>query len=79
MDGTASQVVADNTLDDMIVELTLTGPKNAKTGKGLVIQVNRTSPADRGAVTSPATITSFLSSLLRVASEPSRGPGLHLA
>jgi len=79
MDKASACVITDNTLEKMIIELTLEGAKNPETGKCLSINVRRDSPAAiSGAVTSQATVASFLSSLLHVASNPPKGDGLHL-
>lgn len=79
MDNATACVITDNTLEKMIIDLTLEGAKNPETGKCLSINVCRDSPAAiSGAVTSQATVASFLSSLLHVASNPPKGDGLHL-
>lgn len=78
MDKSTACVITDASLEKMVIDLTLEGAKDAN-GKCLTINVCRESPAAKsGAVTSQATVTSFLASLLAVAGEPSRGDGLHL-
>ena len=79
MDGATACVIADSGLEKMVIDVHLEGVKNPTTGKGLTIDVVRQSPAGKtGEVTSPATVASFLASLLQVAGNPPRGNGLHL-
>jgi aspartate dehydrogenase len=78
MDNSTACVITDSNLEKMIIDVTLEGAKD-KNGKCLTINIVRDSPAPKsGAVTSQATVTSFLASLLAVAGQPSRGDGLHL-
>lgn len=79
MDGTTATVIADESLEKMVIDVHLEGLANPTTGKKLKIDISRQSPAGKGGeVTSPATVASFLASLLQVASNPPRGDGLHL-
>lgn len=79
MDGATACVIADSSLEKMVINVHLQGPKHATLGTCLEIDINRASPAPKSsAVTSQATVVSFLSSLLKVAAEPSKGNGLHL-
>jgi aspartate dehydrogenase len=79
MDGSTACVIADSSLEKMVINVHLEGPKHPTLGTCLEIDINRSSPAPKSsAVTSQATVVSFLSSLLKVASMPSKGSGLHL-
>ena len=78
MDGATAVVIADSSLEKMVINVHLEGARNTTTGACLSIDVNRESPAAKdGAVTSLATVTSFLNSLLAVAGNPPRGDGMH--
>ncbi len=77
LDGTKAIVIADASLEKMVIQVHLEGPKNPA-GTCLTLDINRESPAPKdGAVTSQATVTSFLNSLIKVASNPSKGNGIH--
>ena len=77
MDGATAVVIADSGLEKMVISVHLEGARNAQ-GQCLSLDVHRESPAAKdGAVTSPATVTSFLNSLLKVAGNAPRGDGLH--
>ncbi len=80
MDHTEGVLVADRSLMDMIIEVKAEGPARPKDGgPGLRIDVTRRNPSEPGEVTGMATFQSFYASLLRVASSPSQGRGVHLA
>ena len=79
MSGTRAILVADSRLDEMIIEIKAKGPPTAQGNPGLRLTVLRENPSVRGEVTGPATLNSFYSSLLRVATNAPRGNGVHLA
>eukprot|EP00729_Bicosta_minor_P000044 gene44-1844_t len=79
MAGVTAKLVADRGLEEMIIETRARGLPKADGSPGLRITVIRENPSKKGEVTGQATLNSFLSSLLRVATAPARGDGLHLA
>jgi len=79
MNKTRAILVADSRLEEMIIEVKACGPSKPDGKPGLRISTLRENPSKRGAVTGKATLNSFYSSLLRVATNPPRGNGVHLA
>lgn len=79
MAGVTAKLIADRGLEEMIIETRARGLNKADGSPGLRITVIRENPSKKGEVTGQATLNSFLSSLLRVATAPARGDGLHLA
>jgi len=79
MDGTIGVLIADSSLKDMIIQVKAEGPPKADGGPGLRINVTRQNPSEPGEVTGMATFHSFYGSLLKVASFPPAGHGVHLA
>ena len=76
-DGTTATIVADPSLETMIIDVEATGPPLPDGSPGLTIRSVRENPSVRGEVTGPATLHSFFSSLLNVAQQGGRD-GIHL-
>ena len=79
MDGTRATLVADASLDEMVIQARIEGPAKPDGTPGLRITVLRENPSVKGEVTGPATMNSFYASVIRVAGSPSKGDGVHLA
>ena len=79
MSNTKAILVADSRLDEMVIEVKAQGPPKSDGKPGLRLTVLRENPSVRGEVTGPATMNSFYSSLLRIATNAPRGHGVHLA
>nr|XP_036881623.1 putative L-aspartate dehydrogenase isoform X4 [Manis javanica] len=76
-DHVIAVLVADLSLTDMhVVDVELTGPPGP-TGRSFAVRTHRENPAEPGAVTGSATITTFWRSLLGCCRLPST-PGIHL-
>ena len=71
-DDVEAILVADPSLDYHVIEIEIFGPSNA--GKRFQLDIQRVSPAGAGAITSEATLSSFLDSMLL---SHGAGPGLH--
>ena len=76
-DGTTAAIVADPSLDTMIIDVEAAGPPRPDGSPGLTIRSVRENPSARGEVTGPATLHSFFSSLLNAARQGGRD-GIHL-
>jgi len=79
MDATRATLIADNALEEMVIQVKIEGPPKPDGQPGLRINVLRENPSVKGEVTGPATMNSFYASVLRVACNPSKGDGVHLA
>ncbi|XP_019653717.1 putative L-aspartate dehydrogenase isoform X2 [Ailuropoda melanoleuca] len=76
-DRVVGVLVADLSLTDMhVVDVELNGPLGP-TGRRFAVHTHRENPAEPGAVTGSATVTTFWRSLLGCCQLPSR-PGIHL-
>jgi hypothetical protein len=72
-DGVEACLVADPSLEHHITEVELLGPDTG--GPRYSLLLRRTSPAGVGAITSTATLDTFLDSMIQA---QGAGPGLHL-
>lgn len=79
MDGTQVRLVADASLNTMVIAVHMEGPRQADGSPGLQLSVSRENPSQQGEVTGRATLDSFFASLLRVAARATAGDGIHLA
>jgi aspartate dehydrogenase len=77
-DQTEAVIVADSTLETMIIEVDMRGAPTDNGNPGLVVQSRRENPSVRGEVTGPATMISFYASLLNVAKSGGGQDGIHL-
>ena len=70
-----ASLVADASLKHHLIDITLQGPPQNDGTEPFELSIHRKSPAPPGAVTSKATVASFIHSVLRA---PTSGPGLRL-
>ena len=75
---TRAILIADSSLDEMVIDVLAEGPAIADGSKGLRVRSVRENPSKKGEVTGQATLLSFFGTLKRICSDTPRGNGVHL-
>merc|ERR1711865_322000 len=75
---TRAVLIADSTLEEMVIEVLAEGPAKADGKPGLRIQTVRSNPSKKGEVTGQATLMSFFSTMKRICTDAPKGSGVHL-